>query len=171
MRKRVPSFLLPKMRKIQGIHHAKIYKNMRNYACLQGEITMEISGFWAVIIAAFGLISTTILIVKNLLDLKDRSNVPEIKQNERIDSLEESQQAMANEIRSIVAKFDERCAKYDEYFSKDRERIDSIERNARQANTIIIKSLRSLIKNAIDGNNIDSLKASETELDDYLFNR
>lgn len=132
---------------------------------------MEISGFWAVIIAAFGLISTTILIVKNLLDLKDRSNVPEIKQNERIDGLEENQQAMANEIRSIVAKFDERCAKYDEYFSKDRERIDSIERNARQANTIIIKSLRSLIKNAIDGNNIDSLKASETELDDYLFNR
>ena len=127
-------------------------------------MAIPISSIWAIVIALFGLVLTVINIVDKLMQFHARSQEPDRIQNERIEKLEE-------DVTLLGRKITDQFQKYDEYFSKDRQRLDDIEMTTRKANTVIIKSLQALTANALDGNNVEALRESKRELDDYLLTR
>lgn len=127
-------------------------------------MAIPISSIWAIVIALFGLVLTVINIVDKLMQFHARSQEPDRIQNERIEKLEE-------DVSLLGRKITDQFQKYDEYFSKDRQRLDDIEMTTRKANTVIIKSLQALTANALDGNNVEALRESKRELDDYLLTR
>lgn len=119
---------------------------------------------WTVVIAAVGLVLTMLNIADKVSTFNARAKEPDRKQDERLTALEAG-------VARLREDFEGKCSRYDEYFSRDRERLDAIEMNARSANTIIIKSLQALTEHALNGNNVEPLKKSKEELDEYLLNR
>ena len=81
---------------------------------------------------------------------------PEVRQNERISTLE---------IR--VDKHDETLNKYEEYFKKDNERLRKIE----ESNRITQRSMLALLKHSINGEDLESLRKAEKDLEEYLINK
>ena len=74
------------------------------------------------------------------------ARAPERKQDERITRLEG------------------RCDKYDQYFENDKTRLDHIEEGSR----VTQRAILALLRHGIDGNDVDALRAAETELHDFL---
>lgn len=89
-----------------------------------------------------------------------KARAPEKKQDARIDALE-----------LAIKEVNERLNKGNKRFDKDYERILAMETNTRITNRIIIESLQTLVSHAIDGNDVDSLKKTKRDLDEYLLNK
>lgn len=89
-----------------------------------------------------------------------RVKMPDRKQNERLDKLE-----------SDVATIQERLERGDKHFDNDNARISSVEAEMRETNKVIIQSLQALTAHALDGNNTQELKTSNSELNKYLLNK
>lgn len=118
-------------------------------------------GQWAsqaVVIAAG--IFVFLQIIDKVLSFKDRSSRPEIEQNKRLFALEA-------QMNGVLQKMQ----KHDEYFDNDKRRIDDMEKEAKQVNTIVIKSLQALTDHALNGSNDDQLIACSKEMNEYLVNR
>lgn len=77
-----------------------------------------------------------------------RAKAPNIIQDERIDDLER------------------RVKRHDELFLNDLRRFESLE----AGNRIMQKCMLSLLSHGIDGNDIDSMKKSRQEMQEYLIN-
>lgn len=69
--------------------------------------------------------------------------------------------------RKIDLEYKTILADYELRFKRDLERINEIERS----NKLIIKSLLALMRHAEDGNNIDKLKETSAELQNYILNK
>ena len=90
---------------------------------------------------------TLITSIANIIaTLVSRAKAPEIRQNERIAELE-----------ARITKMEERTAEIED-------RSDQHD----GANKIVLQSLLALMRHAIDGNNIETLKKAEHDLDNYL---
>lgn len=95
------------------------------------------------ICTAITLIASVTSIITTLIG---RARAPEKKQDERLLALEE------------------RMTKAEERLIHDAELFDEREKG----NKIMLQSLLALMRHAIDGNNVDTLKNAARELDDYL---
>ena len=66
-----------------------------------------------------------------------------------------------------LTKLEARMARYDELFAKDNKRLNTIE----EGNRVTQKAILALMKHAINGNDIDSLKQAEKKLEEYLVDK
>lgn len=88
-------------------------------------------------------------IIDAVIKAMNKAKAPENEQNRRISQAEKD----IAEIRKML--------------SNDDSRLKELE----DSNRIIQKSLLALLKHGIDGNEIDSMKSAQKEIEDYLINR
>lgn len=100
-------------------------------------------------VAACGSFSCICIAVGWILKIIKSLKQPEVDQNERINSLEE-------EISHIKKCLD-----------NDNQRIRSMEHGSR----INLEALQALLNHAIDGNNVEELKARSKDLNRYLYDK
>ena len=103
----------------------------------------------------------TILTAVNLINSwlekrRAKKNKPEDDQNERIKRIEE-----------LLVEYNKKFEQYDMFLKNDNRRLSAIEESIK----VDRRGFLALIKHAIDGNDIESLKASRKELEDYLLNK
>ena len=103
----------------------------------------------------------TILTAMNLINSwlekrRAKKKKPEDDQNERIKRIEE-----------LLVEYNKKFEQYDMFLKNDNRRLSAIEESIK----IDRRGFLALIKHAIDGNDIESLKASRKELEDYLLNK
>lgn len=75
---------------------------------------------------------------------------------------------------SPVTKLQERVDRHDELLAKDKDRLDAMENRMQdmgEQSTIMLRGVRALLSHEINGNSDDKLRASMTEIDDYLIGR
>lgn len=77
------------------------------------------------------------------------ANAPNRKQDERITNLEE------------------RVARHDEYFTRDKARLEAIEKGTRVSQ----RGMLALLDHNLDGNNTKQMQDARDELKEYLINR
>ena len=113
----------------------------------------ELVGF---ITAIGGAIVTVGAVAALIVKLFNRVKAPEEKQNKRLDAIEKKLKA-----------HDEVLDTFREYFINDDNRFKSIERS----NKITQGALLALLKHALNGNDVNSLKDAEKALEDYLIEK
>jgi len=121
---------------------------------------ISISTLWAVVIAAIGLVMTVMNIIDKSITFKERAKKPNEKQDERLAILENDMIYVKGQLKI-----------HDGYFTSDKEQISEIKEQMRKSNRIIIQSLQSIIGHAIDGNDIEQLRESKHEIEEYLLNK
>ena len=75
---------------------------------------------------------------------------------------------------SPVTQLKERVDRHDELFAKDKDRLDAMETRMQdmgEQSTIMLRGVRALLSHEINGNSVDKLNASMSEIDDYLIRR
>ena len=103
----------------------------------------------AIILTFFGAVVTISGGVGVFINLRTKMKAPETRQDERL------------------ARLEQRVAEHDEYFKKDKIRIEMLE----EGNKVTHKALLALLEHSIDGNNIESLKVAKEALKNYLIER
>lgn len=125
-----------------------------------GAIVINPNDLWQVIVA----VGSGIIVISGaggvIVGLVHKIKSPNEKQNERIAALETG-----------FKEIKERLDAGDKHFASDAQKIDELEKTMKDSNKIIIKSLRALTAHAIDGNNIDKLRSSEEDINDFLADR
>lgn len=115
---------------------------------------------WMWFVGITGVVLTLLNVGDKLISFKKMANAPEEEQNSKIEALE-------NRVKEI----EDALSRHDEFFSNDKDRIDAVEKEIKQVNTIVIKSLQALTEHALNGNNTDQLHECSKEMNDYLINR
>ena len=113
----------------------------------------ELVGF---ITAIGGAIVTVGAVATLIFKLFNRLRAPETKQNERIGALEEWKKETEETLKN-----------FNQYFINDNTRFKDIERS----NKITQGALLALLKHALNGNDLESLKDAEKELEAYLLDK
>lgn len=75
---------------------------------------------------------------------------------------------------SPVAQLKERVDRHDELFQKDKDRLDRLEANAADtgmAIRVLLRQSMAVNQHLISGNDVDRLKESNSEIQEYLTNR
>lgn len=75
---------------------------------------------------------------------------------------------------SPVTQLKERVDRHDELLAKDKDRLDAMENRMQdmgEQSTIMLRGVRALLSHEINGNSVDKLNASMSEIDDYLTRR
>ena len=75
---------------------------------------------------------------------------------------------------SPVTELKERVDMHDRLIQQEKERQDAFESRMQtmgEESTIMLRGVRALLSHEINGNSDDKLKASMSEIDDYLINR
>ena len=109
------------------------------------------------ICAAIITISTAMNVINSWIEKRRAKNKkPEDDQNERIKRIEE-----------LLVEYNKKFEQYDMFLKNDNRRLSAIEESIK----IDRRGFLALIKHAIDGNDVESLKASRKELEDYLLNK
>lgn len=75
---------------------------------------------------------------------------------------------------SPVTQLKERVDRHDELLEKDKDRLDALEQRIQdvgEQSTIMLRGVRALLSHEINGNSVDKLKDSMSEIDDYLIRR
>ena len=109
------------------------------------------------ICAAIVTIATAINVINSWIQKRrEKKQKPEDDQNERIKKIEE-----------LLVEYNKKFEQYDMFLKNDNRRLTAIEESIK----IDRRGFLALIKHAIDGNDIESLKASRKELEDYLLNK
>ena len=101
------------------------------------------------ILAICGAIVAVSAAVGVIAVLVKKAKSPNQKQNDRLDKLEE------------------RLDKHDELLGNDHMRLQNIE----NGNRVTQRALLALLRHGIDGNDIDSMKKAESELQQYLIEK
>ena len=109
------------------------------------------------ICAAIVTIATAINVINSWIQKRrEKKQKPEDDQNERIKRIEE-----------LLVEYNKKFEQYDMFLKNGNRRLSAIEESIK----IDRRGFLALIKHAIDGNDIESLKASRKELEDYLLNK
>ena len=118
---------------------------------------LQLIGVFLSICAAIVTILAAVNAINSLFEKwRKKKKKPEEIQNDKIANIEK-----------MLMDHDKRFEKYDEILKKDSERLEAIEESMK----IDRKGFLALIKHAIDGNDIESLKESRKELEEYLINK
>lgn len=113
----------------------------------------ELVGF---ITAIGGAIVTIGAVITLIFKLVNKAKAPEIKQNERLDALE-----------TDVKQIKEQNKVFTQYFINDDRRFKEIEKSTK----ITQGALLALLKHALNGNDLTTLKDAEKELEAYLIDK
>lgn len=119
-------------------------------------IQFNIGEAWAIILSICGGIVTIAAVVSIVIRIVMFLRRPELKQNNRLDSLTER-----------VDKIEAQNEMFMGYFRNDKERIELLERG----NQVIQQALLALLAHGIDGNDVKSLKEAKSELEKFLIKR
>lgn len=98
-------------------------------------------------------ISTALGVIAKMID-KARS--PEREQNTRLDNIDKR-----------LDEIDKTIAQFREYFTNDDNRFKAIEKS----NKVTQSALLALLKHSLNGNDIESLKSAEKDLESYLLEK
>ena len=109
------------------------------------------------ILAVCGAIITISAAMTVIIKAIDKVKQPNKKQDDRLAALE-----------AEVKNINERLIEGDKRFESDADRVLALEASMKETNKVIIESLQALTAHAIDGNNIDELKAAKRRLNSYL---
>ena len=120
----------------------------------------ELNLLWNILLAVGGGIVTLSAAGAVIVSLVQKAKAPNKEQDERLDTLE-----------ADVKEIKERLAQGDHRFEADSAKVETLEREMRATNKIIIQSLQALTAHAIDGNNTEQLKTSEKSLTKFLINK
>lgn len=114
------------------------------------KITFEqLIGLCAIVLILIGAYNTVMQAIKNRREEKRLRDSPMNQLKERVD-------------------------RHDELFAKDKDRLDEMEGRLQgmvEQSTIMLRGVRALLSHEINGNSDDKLRASMTEIDDYLIGR
>lgn len=113
----------------------------------------ELVGF---ITAIGGAIVTIGAVITLIFKLVNKAKAPEIKQNERLDALE-----------TDVKQIKEQNKVFTQYFINDDRRFKEIEKSTK----ITQGALLALLKHALNGNDLTTLRDAEKELEAYLIEK
>lgn len=113
----------------------------------------ELVGF---ITAIGGAIVTIGAVITLIFKLVNRVRAPEIKQNERIKSVEDRLKAIEEQNKIFT-----------QYFINDDKRFKAIERS----NKITQSALLAILKHSINGQDIESLKKAEKSIEEFLIEK
>ena len=113
----------------------------------------ELVGF---ITAIGGAIVTVRAVITLIFKLVNRVRAPEIKQNERIKSVEDRLKAVEEQNKIFT-----------QYFINDDKRFKAIERS----NKITQSALLAILKHSINGQDIESLKKAEKSIEEFLIEK
>ena len=113
----------------------------------------ELVGF---ITAIGGAIVTVGAVITLIFKLVNRVRAPEIKQNERIKSVEDRLKAVEEQNKIFT-----------QYFINDDKRFKAIERS----NKITQSAILALLKHSINGQDIESLKKAEKSIEEFLIEK
>ena len=102
--------------------------------------------------ACAGIATIVGIIIKMVMKMR----APELKQNERIKACEDR-----------LKTLEEQNKLFNQYFINDDKRFKEIEKS----NKAILATLRALLKHAINGNDKESLKKAEADLDIFLIEK
>lgn len=75
---------------------------------------------------------------------------------------------------SPIAALQEKVERHDALFTRDKVRLDEMEARITEMghqSTIMLRGVRALLSHEINGNSVDKLTTSATEIDDYLISR
>ncbi len=111
---------------------------------------------WTAAIAIAGAIVSISAAVSVILKFVEKAKQPEEIQNQRIASLEQKNV-------EFMAMLDE----HKRYLENDKRRLDNLEFGNEATN----EALLALLKHAINGNDVDSLKEAQHKLEGYLVTR
>lgn len=109
----------------------------------------QLIGAAGVILVMIGAYNAIMTAVKNYLDHKQRKDAP---------------------VDAMAAKLEA----HDKMLANDKERLDSMDKRVNSLatqNTIMLRGVRALLSHEINGNSIDKLQNSMSEIDDYLIKR
>lgn len=112
--------------------------------------------FIALVLGICGAIVTISAAIGIIAKLLDKVKEPEKEQNERLDDHEKR-----------LNNHDEIIEKFKEYFGNDDRRFKEIE----QSNKITQSALLALLKHSLNGNDTESLKDAEKNLEEYLIQK
>ena len=110
---------------------------------------METIPFWTMVLAICGGIITIIGAIEKVVSAGKAINNPNVEQNKRIAALEE------------------RCDKFDQYFTSDKQRLNDLE----QSLSVLMQSQFALLSHALNGNDTDKLKKAQEDMLAYLTKR
>ena len=119
-------------------------------------ITFTPAQIVAFVLALCGAIVTISAAIGVITKALDKAKAPEAEQNKRLDDHEKRLNA-----------HDEIIERFKEYFDNDDRRFKEIEKS----NKITQSALLALLKYSLNGNDTDSLKAAEKNLEDYLIDK
>ena len=85
----------------------------------------------------------------------------------RVKAAKEPMSGIESRVKILEELVTKKFSDYDDHFSKDLKRIESIE----EGNKVMQKSMLALLKHAIDGNNVDELRKQAQALQDYLIDK
>ena len=120
----------------------------------------ELNLLWNILLAVGGGIVTLSAAGAVIVSLVQKAKAPNKEQDERLDTLE-----------ADVKEIKERLEQGDHRFEADSAKVETLEKEMRATNKIIIQSLQALTAHAIDGNNTEQLKTSEKSLTKFLINK
>jgi len=92
-----------------------------------------------------------------ILNVMKKANEPNAKQDQAIRDIK-------NQLIEHSAEF----AKLRGYLDSDKHRLDELEIQSRNTNRVIIQTLQVLVRNGIDGNNVEELREADKGLNRYL---
>ena len=104
---------------------------------------------WACILGICGGVSAIAACINWIVKGHRALKAPEARQDERLTSLEK------------------RVAEHDEYFRRDKLRLEMIE----EGNRVTQRALRALLAHGLDGNETVALKKAKEDLEEYLISR
>lgn len=113
----------------------------------------ELVGF---ITAIGGAIVTIGAVTTLIFKLVNKAKAPELKQNERLDALE-----------TDIKQIKDQNKVFTQYFINDDRRFKEIEKSTK----ITQGALLALLKHALNGNDLTTLKDAEKELEAYLIDK
>lgn len=109
----------------------------------------ELIGAAAIILILIDIYNTVMTAIKNWREEKKRKNAPVATLEGRADETKQMLQAHAQMIQS------------------DRERLTALEEQQR----IMLRAMMAMLSHEIDGNTVDKLKASVTEINEWLIRK
>ena len=124
------------------------------------QIVINPNDLWQVIVAVCGGIIALSGAGGVIVGIVHKMKSPNEKQNERLTALE-----------ADIKKINERLDADNNRFQDDADKLNELEGTMKFTTQIIIKSLQALTAHAIDGNNINQLKATDKELNNYLIGK
>ena len=107
-----------------------------------------------------GTVAVVVAFVLSVFNLWDKIDA-------RIKQAKAPMSGLESRVKILEELIGKRFSEYDDHFSKDLRRIESIE----EGNKVMQKAMLALLKHAIDGNNVEDLRRASKDLQDYLIDK